>query len=68
MLYTIGEEIFNSVSHGVGAIFSIVALTIIIIGIAIIAKIVIAINSSMSVYPRSLFFIRFFLTRITILL
>lgn len=31
MLYTIGEEIFNSVSHGVGAIFSIVALTILII-------------------------------------
>lgn len=35
MLYTIGEEIFNSVSHGVGAIFSIVALTMIIIFAAI---------------------------------
>ena len=30
MLYTVGEEIFNSVTHGIGAIFSIVALCLMI--------------------------------------
>lgn len=30
MLYTIGEEIFNSVTHGIGAIFSIVALCLMV--------------------------------------
>ena len=31
MLYTIGEEIFNSITHGIGAALSIAALTILII-------------------------------------
>lgn len=31
MLYTVGEEIFNSVTHGIGAIFSIVALCLMVI-------------------------------------
>ena len=30
MLYTVGEEIFNSVTHGIGAIFSIVALCLMV--------------------------------------
>ena len=30
-LYTVGEEIFNSVSHGVGALLSIAALTLLIV-------------------------------------
>ncbi len=30
MLYTIGEEIFNSITHGIGAIFSIVALCLMV--------------------------------------
>ncbi len=35
MKYTKGEEIFNSISHGVGVIFSIVALTLMIVFAAI---------------------------------
>ena len=35
MTYTKGEEIFNSISHGVGVIFSIVALTLMIVFAAI---------------------------------
>ncbi|HIU49187.1 MAG TPA: hemolysin III family protein [Candidatus Avimonoglobus intestinipullorum] len=30
-LYTVGEEIFNSVSHGVGALLSVAALTLLIV-------------------------------------
>lgn len=30
MLYTVGEEIFNSVTHGIGTIFSIVALCLMV--------------------------------------
>ena len=29
--YTLGEELFNSISHGIGAIFSIVALILLVI-------------------------------------
>ncbi len=29
--YTLGEEIFNSISHGIGALLSIVALILLVI-------------------------------------
>lgn len=31
VMYTVGEEIFNSISHGVGALFSVAALTLLIV-------------------------------------
>ena len=29
--YTLGEELFNSISHGIGAVFSIVALILMVV-------------------------------------
>ena len=29
--YTLGEELFNSISHGIGAVFSIVALVLLVV-------------------------------------
>ena len=53
MLYTIGEEIFNSVTHGIGAIFSIVALCLMVTFSALIGGTAIDIVS-FSIYGASL--------------